>query len=43
MEAGATDVASTMLETGNQLRQLAQLDAPAQSDNPPKVAPIRVA
>ena len=43
MEAGATHVASTLLDTRNQLRQLAQLDAPAQSDNPPKVAPIRVA
>jgi AI-2E family transporter len=43
MEAGATHVASTLLDTRNQLRQLAQLDAPAQSDNPPKVAPIRFA
>ena len=43
MEAGAAHVASTLLDTRNQLRQLAQLDAPAQSDNPPKVAPIRVA
>jgi len=42
MEAGAAHVASTLLDTRNQLRQLAQLDAPAQSD-PPKVAPIRVA
>ena len=36
LEAGATHVASTMLETGNQLRQLGQLDPQAVSPTPAK-------
>jgi predicted PurR-regulated permease PerM len=42
-DAGATHVAATMLDTCNQLRQLAQLTPPAQSDPPALVTPTLVA
>jgi hypothetical protein len=43
MEAGATHVASTMLETGNQLRQLGQLDPQSLPDSPAPAKPTLVA